>query len=256
MELVMKWIFRKALVSIILLIFSVSCFAENTPTQETSVQQDQDKTTQQDPVVKNTDAQEDTAQETPVVAAKPPSLLAQLRTPTQANWFVAGGVGGQHPTFNHSTTSINNNSGFPFPYSQDIYSIQRDYQRLATLSAGRRWKRDTYWFPSYSVGVLYQHTFATNAGNTIMQYSTPAFTNYAYNLDVSSNIFLAILKLNIFQFDGTSPYLCGGVGGAFNRINDYKEAPMPGLSVSRVSPGFASESTSAFAYNIYVGAII
>ncbi len=164
-----------------------------------------------------------------------------------ANWFVSVGGGAQYPQFN-SNVVINNGSGFPTPFDQDIYSTSNPNQGIIGVMAGRRWERDSQWFPSYSLGVLYQYFFEINAGGTVTQYSLPEFTNYTYNLNLSSNVVMAAAKLNLFEYaQKISPFINGGIGGAFNKSSGYNEIALPGVT-PRQSPGFANNTTSQFAY--------
>ena len=177
-------------------------------------------------------------------------FLAPL-IPTKANWYASLGVGGEFPTLN-SSMSVNNGSGFPPPNGVDLYSTSNNSQVLFGASLGRRWQNESVWLPSLSVGVLYEYFFPTNAGGTIMQYSLPAFTNYNYQWNISSNVVMATGKLNLFQYNRFSPYITGGVGGGFNRATSYREQALPGVT-SRVSPGFADNTNSQFAYNAGAG---
>ena len=176
--------------------------------------------------------------------------LAQF-IPTKQNWYASVGVGGQFPTLN-STMTVNNGSGFPPPLDQDVYTTSNNSQVILGLSAGRRWQNDSDWLPALSAGVLYEHFFSNNAGGTITQYSTPGFTNYNYGWNVSSNVVLATAKLNLFQYAKWSPYINGGVGGAFNRTGGFNETALPGVT-SRITPGFANNTSNQFAYNAGAG---
>jgi opacity protein-like surface antigen len=167
---------------------------------------------------------------------------------SKTNWYLGIGAGNQFSNFN-TTMTVNNNSGAASPYDQDIYSLKRNNtQAVVTLSAGHRWERNRTWFPAYSVGAFYQHSVATNPGNTVTQYSTPDFTNYTYNLNVSSNLLLGLFKLNLVKWGRVSPYLLTGIGGAFNRTCCYGETPIAGLTAVRASPGYQGNTTGQFAY--------
>lgn len=169
-----------------------------------------------------------------------------------ANWFVSAGAGAQYPQFN-SKTVINNGSGFSRPFDHDIYSTSNPNQGIFGVMAGRRWQRDNQWFPSYSLGVFYQYFFEINAGGVVTQYSLPEFTNYKYNLNLASNLVMAAAKLNLFEFaQKASPFINGGIGGAFNKSSGYSEVALAGVT-PRVSPGFANHTTNQFAYMIGAG---
>lgn len=170
----------------------------------------------------------------------------------RANWFISIGAGVQFPEFNPSIT-VNNNSGFPHPYNEDIYSTIQNSKAVIGAEGGRRWERDSRWLNAYSLGLFYQYFFATNAGRTVMQYSLPEFTNYNVSWNLSSNLLLATAKLNLFEsVSKVSPFINGGMGVAFNHSSDYAEFALSGVT-PRVSPGFANNTTSQFAYALGVG---
>ena len=103
------------------------------------------------------------------------------------NWFLTLGAGVQFPEW-RNPMKVNNGSGFPAPYDNDLYSTKNQSEAVIALAIGRRWQRNDFWFPySYSLGVFWQYFFRTNLGNTITQYALPEFTNYKYNWQLTSN---------------------------------------------------------------------
>lgn len=166
----------------------------------------------------------------------------------QSSFIATIGGGQQHQNFASSTT-INNNSGFTPPYDQDIYSTQENHQPIADAFFGLHGQREKRWLSGYSAGLFYQHLFTSNIGDTITQYSDPEFVNYNYDWDVSSDVLLSMLKVNVFRVSKISPYVLGGLGIAFNRSSDYQEYPINGIVGSRITPNFASHTTSQFAYS-------
>ena len=172
-----------------------------------------------------------------------------MRSGPNSSWFVSLGGGVQSPRFN-SNIGVNNNTGFPAPYNEDIYSTSDTEQAIIGVMAGRRWERDSYWLPAYSLGIYYQYFFPKDVGETVMLYSLPEFTSYKWNL--SSNLVLASGKLNLLQYaDNFSPFINGGIGVAFNNANGYSEVALPGTA--RVSPAFTNNTTSQFAYALGAG---
>jgi opacity protein-like surface antigen len=178
------------------------------------------------------------------------NLLARLM-PTKKNWYASAGVGGQFPRLNSSMT-VNNGSSFPTPFDQDIYSTTNNAQVFFGASVGRRWQNDNDWLPALSVGVLYEYFWANNLGGTITQFSIPQFNNYNYTWNTASHVVLASAKLNLFRYNWLSPYVNGGLGGAFNRASSYRELADPEVT-ARVSPSFAANTSNQFAYNAGVG---
>lgn len=176
----------------------------------------------------------------------------QVSSRKNSAWFVTVGGGNEYPHFKSSMT-VNNDSEAPAPYDQDIYSTNESSQALAAFTIGRRFQRESQWLPAVSLGLTYQHLFSTNVGDTVMQYSEPEFTNYSYGWDVSSNVWLASLKVNLIEYHKVSPYLTGGLGASLNTASNYSETPLAGLTATRVSPGFSSNTVTQFAYMVGAG---
>jgi opacity protein-like surface antigen len=170
---------------------------------------------------------------------------------SEPKWFVALGGGVQYPQFK-SRMTVNNGSGFPPPFNQDVYATNTPTQPVVAVTAGRRWVRDTYWVPAYSIGLRYEHLFQVNVGDTVTQYSSPEFTNYRSRWGVATDLLLAYAKINLFNYGRLSPYVSGGVGTAFNSASAYGETALPGVT-ARTNPGFGSKRTSRFAFNAGIG---
>lgn len=171
---------------------------------------------------------------------------------TNANWFLTIGGGGQFPQ-SKSNITVSNGSNFPSPFDVDTYSShQHATNGLLLLSAGRRWALERPWIPAYSLGLYYQYLFPSKTSGTITQYSEPQFKNYNYQFNTTSNVLLASAKMNVYKINRLSPYISGGIGGAFNRLSNYQEIALPGVT-PRISPAFASNTSNQFAYNAGAG---
>ena len=168
---------------------------------------------------------------------------------TSANWFVGVGAGAEFSS-SQGNIYVNNGSFFPPPYKTDVYSTKQPTSGLVNFSAGRRWEHLSQWFPSYSLGLLYQHSFLRNVRGTVTQYSLPQLSNYNYNWKLSSDILLASAKVNLYAKNQFSPYITVGLGGAFTHSN-YNETALSGVT-PRTSPGFSGTSRQ-FAYNAGAG---
>ncbi|MDR3441382.1 MAG: outer membrane beta-barrel protein [Legionella sp.] len=188
---------------------------------------------------------------TPVFSKSTENKFIQPILNTPAHWFIAVGAGEQYPTWKNPI-KVDNGSGFPAPYNQDLYATKERSAAVIALSLGRRWQTENFWLPSYSFGVFWQYLFRTNLGSSITQYSMPEFTNYKYTWELTSNLLLATAKINLVQYWKLSPYVNAGIGSSFNRTSDYKEQALPGVT-ARVSPRFAKFSTSEFSYNVGAG---
>ena len=172
-------------------------------------------------------------------------------TSEQNNWFATLGAGGQYPNW-LSDMKVQNGSVFSAPHNLDVHTIKSQGQVVTEIAAGYRWTTSNEIIPAYSLEFLWEYGFNNNLGGTITQYSQPEFLNYNYQWYVQSNLLLAAVKLNIFQYKTLSPFIRGGIGGAINTANDYKEIALPGVT-PRVSPGFTDNSSSQFAYQLGLG---
>lgn len=177
----------------------------------------------------------------------PPAFTAR----TKGNWFITGTVGSTRPSVDRTMT-VNNGTGFPAPYDNDIYTTSSSNAVIFAVEGGYRWKRDQSWLPSYALSARYEHLFPSNIGSQVEQYSLSAFTNYNYQLNTTSDVFLAIAKLNLVQIHQLSPYINGGAGFAFNRAFNYTETAMPDVT-PRTSPSFASNTSTSFVYSLGAG---
>ena len=179
------------------------------------------------------------------------AMSAFKETVSKGKWVFTGGVGAQYPQFN-ARMNVNNDSGFPPPSNNDLYTTNQNYQPLVLASLAYRIKRDNQWLPAYALGLQYQHDFAANVGNNVLQYSLPEFYNYNYSWNIASDIFLLIAKINIFEYGLFSPYIHAGIGTSFNNAGNYSESPTAGVT-ERVSPGFSSYTSTHFAYSLGAG---
>lgn len=183
---------------------------------------------------------------------EPPPHRLNYNTAHNTGWYASVGGGLAFPSFNSNLT-IANNSGFPGTFSQDLYTTQNNNQPLFEMSFGHRWERPKLWLPAYSLGFYYQHFFTTNMGGNITQYSSPVYTNYNYNWNVTADVLLVGLKLNLIQYRRLAPYLKAAAGFSYNKSNGYSESPLPGLTDTRVSAGFQANTSTQFAYNAGIG---
>jgi opacity protein-like surface antigen len=167
------------------------------------------------------------------------------------NWFAEIGVGQQWNRLNNSML-IANGSDFPAPFNLDIFTASNPSQTSLNVGGGYRWQRDALWFSAYGLGLSYKHIFSKDIQGTITEYSLPEFLNYDYSWSVDSDVVLATAKLNLLQKGRFSPYIKGGIGAAFNNTSHYSEYALPGVT-PRISPAFADQDTSQFAYSAGAG---
>jgi opacity protein-like surface antigen len=233
----MQWIFSRSAITLLLIASCSSAFSAN------AQKIDHDK------AVLNSSSFPQTQMNHPdfkgVIAASSP----------RTNWFLSAGGGIQFPMLD-SKISVSNSNSLPSPYNHDLYYSREDDQGVVSASAGYRWETANQWLSAYSAGLSYQYFFKNNSGCCVVRNATP---DYRYKWDISSNVLLAFAKVNIFQYtmgsghyNNISPYINVGVGAAFNRSNAYSESVLSGAA-TRISPAFADNTSSQFAYNAGAG---
>jgi opacity protein-like surface antigen len=148
--------------------------------------------------------------------------------------------------------SINNGAVVPFPFNTDLYSIEHGTDGALAVQAGYEWQRGTQWFPSYSLGLQYEHYWLGAVNGTITQYSIPEFLNYSYTWDIQSDSVSLYSKVHVAQLGAFKPFVNAGIGLAINRSGHVYETPFAGVT-PRVAPGFGKHSQNNFAYNFGAG---
>ncbi|MFT4059422.1 MAG: outer membrane beta-barrel protein [Legionella sp.] len=166
-------------------------------------------------------------------------------------WFLSVGGGMQYPQW-HKRMHASNTPELFETYDKDSYSTRKRSESVFVLSAGRRWQRDSDWFPSYSFEALWQHFFRTQLGKNITSYSDDEMNDYKYNWELTSNVVLATAKLNLVHYGRFAPYIQGGIGSSFNRTSNYKELALT-KTTPRTNPKYSNFSTSEFAYLLGIG---
>lgn len=168
----------------------------------------------------------------------------------ESNWFFGGGAGSTWANLSKGSTTVANGSDID---GNDLYSIH-DPSPTATYSfdIGYRWSRPSRLFPHYSLAFNYTRLSNVTVNGTVDQYSLPDYVNYNYNLNVSSNVYSLVGKLDIYQMGSFSPYVSAGVGRAYNRTDSYGEQPFAGV-IARVSPNYDSNTTSNTAFSAGAG---
>jgi len=172
--------------------------------------------------------------------------------PKKGSWFWGADAGITWPSINRSD-SVANGSATPPPTSNDLYIINKpSTTSIFSIFGGYRHLTEHRFFPAYSLTMRYQHLNTFTVKGTIQQYSSPAFTNYNYHFDLSSNIYALQGKVNLVQFGRFAPYLSGGIGMSRNTLENYKESPTAGVT-PRVSPSYDDNTTNTFMYDLGAG---
>lgn len=169
-----------------------------------------------------------------------------------SRWYLNGQVGGQFSQFASSTT-VNNGSGFPTPYNQDIYSASSsDGALLLGAGLGRRFEWDNPWLTATSLGIHYQYFFSRDIQGEITEFSLPQFKNYSYSIPVASNIIFGQAKFHFRDYRKFAPYVSVGLGGVISKADGYKETAYANIT-PRISPDFSIADDAQFAYLAGVG---
>lgn len=188
---------------------------------------------------------------------KPPVVTRQVFDKDMAltkpsRWYLNTQVGGQFSQLSSSTT-VNNGSGFPAPYNQDIYSASSpDGTLLLGVGLGRRFEWDNPWITATSLGIHYQYFFSQDIQGEITQFSLPQFKNYSYSVPVASNIIFGQAKFHFRDYRDFAPYVSVGLGGVISKGDGYQETAYANIT-QRISPDFSNAGDSQFAYLIGVG---
>jgi opacity protein-like surface antigen len=148
--------------------------------------------------------------------------------------------------------NINNGAAAPFPFNTDRYSIEHGTDGALAVQAGYEWQRTTPWFPSYSLGLQYEHYWLGAIKGTITQYSLPEFLNYSYTWDTQADTVSLYTKVHVVEYGAFKPFINAGLGLAINRSGHFYETPFAGVT-PRVSPGFSKHTQTNFTYNVGAG---
>lgn len=180
------------------------------------------------------------------------SNSSNLRPALYGRWFIRGDAGIIWPQI-HNSAKVTNGSGFIAPLDVDYYSViaANNHGQLAAAT-GYQWQRESQFFPAFALGLHYQHIFSKEYAGAIMLYSLPEFTNYSYNFALQADTLSIFSKINFWQYERVQPYAEGGLGFSRNRTNRYLESAYAGV-IPRVSPAYANNVETNFAYNLGLG---
>lgn len=177
-------------------------------------------------------------------------LQRQPTVSVPGSWYVGAGTGVSIPHTNTNTYGYAP-AGSGFPSDQYIRDSTQT-EPLVSLLAGYRFGTQQEWFPYYSVGAEYSYVLNSKVSGVINQFSDPAFQNYNYEYQIQRQTFLAIFKLDIYQWQFLLPYVTAGAGFSRNNVQDYSEQALPDVT-PRVSPGYASQVTTEGSWLIGAG---
>jgi opacity protein-like surface antigen len=160
-------------------------------------------------------------------------------------WFVGLGAGWMSPFGTNATLFAP--SGMPgFP--DDRYAGEGSKGAgQYSIFAGYQWRRPTEWLPAYSLSLQYTYTASASVNGFIYVNNLPDSRNFTYKYDVSQQLPMAKLKLDLYRWNQFMPYISGAAGVAFNRGHNYSDAPIPGETLMLRRYGFNAATQTEFA---------
>lgn len=151
-------------------------------------------------------------------------------------WYATYGVGAVKPGIN-THVLVNNNSGASPPYNNDTYTSQNSNAPALLVEIGEKYNMPGNMLEALLLGLQYQHIFATSIGKDIIQYSSPDFLNYHYDLNLEANILLLNGKFDLFTWKQITPFINLGAGVLQFIASDYNEYALSGVT-ARTSPDY------------------
>lgn len=172
---------------------------------------------------------------------------------SKENGLFLGADGRWAWTHADTNTNVPNGSTAQPPYNADLYNIDSRHSRGSfSLYGGYRFAVVNKNVPDFKLALRYQHLGNFKINGMIEQYSQPKFTNYNYNLHLSSNAITLQGTFDLYHFDAFSPYISAGIGLSFNRLASYNEQAVPQV-IPRISPQFQTRTTHDVTYNLGLG---
>ncbi len=122
-----------------------------------------------------------------------------------------------------------------------------------SIFAGYQWRRATDWLPAYSLAARYTYTDSARVDGFIYVNGLPETKNFTYQYDVSQQLIMAQLKLDLYRWQQLMPYVSAGAGVAVNRAHSYSDRPIPGATTWTRNYGFNSGTQTQFAGSLGAG---
>mgnify|MGYP003639725689 CR=1 FL=1 len=167
---------------------------------------------------------------------------------TTGHWFE-----GVHAAKQFYNTDATSNVNMVPGYAPDQYNTSKaDGGWGGGLFVGYALQRKSNWFPWLGLSVDYQYISPTKFSGDMLVNSLPQAKNFNISYNVQTSDILAIFKVDIYDWHGLRPFVLEGAGVAINSASSYQESPTAGNS-ARTSPGFGSNSTTTFAYELGLG---
>ncbi|WP_298624019.1 SPOR domain-containing protein [uncultured Legionella sp.] len=166
-------------------------------------------------------------------------------------WFAGLGVGWMFPFGTDETNfAYSGMPGFP----DDRYSsVDSKNAMQYSIFAGYQWRRAADWLPAYSLAARYTYTDSARIDGFIYVNGLPETKNFTYQYDVSQQLIMAQLKLDLYRWQQLMPYVSAGAGVAINRAHSYSDRPIPGATTWTRNYGFNSGTKTQFAGSLGAG---
>lgn len=170
------------------------------------------------------------------------------------SWILTAGSGAAFIS-NHQNAAINNTTGFPTPYGQDIYTTNNNTSTagLLILAGGYQWQHASNWLPHMIIQLKYTRMSNVTFGGQVLKLSIPTANNFIYHYDLQTQSVLLDLKADLTTWHHFMPYLSFGAGPTINHMSNYTEHSNPPYPYVRTSPGFANKTTTNFTYQVGAG---
>lgn len=166
-------------------------------------------------------------------------------------WFVGLGVGWMFPFSVDSTNYAT--SGMPGLPDDRYEANGSDSAGQYSVLAGYQWQRDSEWLPAYSLSFQYTYTNSAKINGFIYVNGFPDSRNFTYKYDISQQLPMAKLKLDLYRWRQLMPYVSAGAGVAINRVHSYSDSPIVGETLMHRRDGFSSHTNTQFAGSIGAG---
>lgn len=179
---------------------------------------------------------------------------AAFASASAVNQWLIGISGGAAFRDLSSSATVSNGTPISAPYNTDIFSINTsNHGGVAGLFGGYQWNRLSSYIPYYNLTLVYEHQFDSNITGNVQQYALPIFTNYNYTMNLTSDIIGVAGKVGLINYKFLIPYFSAGFGVAYNRVSSYSESFIAADGPPRVSPGYANNHNTNFAYTLGAG---
>ncbi len=161
------------------------------------------------------------------------------------SWFAGFGFGADFTDLDDSTSV----KRMPASIPPDKFLVKKQAEvGTVNLLFGYQGSHNRRFFPVYSFFVGYTYSVPGKIHGDVEEFSDPTKVNYSYEYEVSRQTLQFFGKFDLCEMGRFMPFIIGGLGGSYNRADDYSETAKPGVT-PRNSPGFGDDNEFVFAYS-------